>query len=158
MPEASMRLYEGLFLFSQNAIAQDFAACVEHLTQILNRAKAQVVVINKWDERRLAYPIEGQKRGTYFLAYFNAPPHMIANIERDCNLSEQVLRCMVIKADHVGETELEIAKKDGDIAAETALRSASAQQAEDQPESTDAPPAQAPVDTKKESTPEPVES
>jgi len=124
MPEESRtHLYEGLFLFSQQAVSEDFNACMEHLKTILDRAQATVEVMEKWAERRLAYEIKKQKRGTFVLAYFNAQPGQIIHIERDCNLSETVLRHLIIKADHIGETELELAKKDAEPSVEVKLQS-----------------------------------
>ena len=55
----------------------------------------QIIVIKKWDKRKLAYEIKGQKRGLYIIAYFTAPGAAVAAIERDVNLSEQVLRVLV---------------------------------------------------------------
>ncbi len=103
-------LYEGLFLISQSA-ASDLNAATEHLRQILTRGEAEIIVLRKWEERRLAYPIKGQKRGTYLIAYFHVPPQKLRSIERELNLSEQVLRAMMLRADHVGEVELEAAKR-----------------------------------------------
>ncbi len=124
MAESKARLYEGLFLINQEAIASDFSGCLQHIRQILDRASAEVLVLRKWDERKLAYDIKGQSRGTFLLAYFNALPDKIAGIERDCNLSEIVLRALVLRADHVGETELELAKREKEFTAvEAALRS-----------------------------------
>lgn len=105
-----MKMYEGLFLLSQS-VAGDLNVATDHLKQIFERSQCEVIVLRKWDERRLAYPIKGQKRGVYFLAYFNAPPRQIANLERDVNLSEHLLRCMILKADHLGEVEIEMAKR-----------------------------------------------
>lgn len=118
-----VRLYEGLFLLNQQAIASEFAAVVEHVRQVITRGGAELDVLRKWDERRLAYPVRGQKRGVYLLAYFRAPVSEIARMERDFNLSEQVLRSMIIRADHVGETELELVRKDADLTLEVKLRS-----------------------------------
>ncbi|MBM4106647.1 MAG: 30S ribosomal protein S6 [Phycisphaerae bacterium] len=92
--------YEGMFLFPQSAAA-DLAATVQHVRDILQRGEAEVISLVKWDERRLAYDIKGNKRGLYLLAYFRAPTKNLARIERDCNLSELILRSMVLRADHV---------------------------------------------------------
>ncbi|MEM1356384.1 MAG: 30S ribosomal protein S6 [Planctomycetota bacterium] len=106
MADATPVLYEGLFLISQSAMSGDIEGAKAHVQEMLDRAEAEVLALNKWEERKLAYPIEGQKRGTFLISYFKARPTQIANIERDCNLSEQVLRVMFIRADHMGETEL----------------------------------------------------
>ena len=106
MSDSTPVLYEALFLVSQAALSTDSAGVTAHVEEMLDRAEAETLTLQKWDERKLAYPIEGQKRGTFLIAYFKARPTQIANIERDCNLSEQVLRVMFIRADHMGEIEV----------------------------------------------------
>ena len=122
MPDLRPRLYEGLFLLDQHAVAADFSGCVEHVGKILENIGAEVLVLKKWSETRLAYEIKGQKRGTYLISYFKAEGSKIATIERNCNLSEKVLRHMVLQADHIGETELEVSMKDDTLSTESALR------------------------------------
>ncbi len=133
MAEQELPLYEGMFLLNQQEVATNFGGCVEFLKGVFERAGAEVLVLTKWDERRLAYPIRGQKRGLYMLAYFRCAGGQIVNLERDCNLSDQVLRCMVVRADHLGETELELARKDAtDLDMEIKLRAESAAAAEEE--------------------------
>ena len=123
MPDSKVKLYEALILLNQPSVATDFEGCIEHVREIFRRAEAEVIVLRKWDERRLAFEIAGQKRGTYLLAYIKVAGNQIAMIERDSNLSEQVLRILVLRADHIGEVELELAAKDADLSLETKLRS-----------------------------------
>lgn len=120
MSETRVDLYEGLFLLTQSATA-DMNAGLEFVRQLLERAQAEVVVLTKWDDRKLAYTIKGQKRGTYILSYFRAPRANLIGLERDCNLSENVLRAMFLRADHIGEIELEQARQ-GQIVAKTEVR------------------------------------
>jgi len=109
MSDTTPVLYEALFLVNQAALSSDSAGLTAHIQQMLDRAEAETLTLQQWDERKLAYPVEGQKRGTFLIAYFRGRPTQIANIQRDCNLSEQVLRVMFIRADHMGETELQLA-------------------------------------------------
>jgi small subunit ribosomal protein S6 len=111
MAETSKKLYEGLFLLSQQTLSNGLASGIDTIQTMLDRAEASTIALGKWDERKLAYPIEGQKRGTFFLAVFEVDPLQIANIERDCNLSEDVLRVMFLRAEHYGEAEIEQAKQ-----------------------------------------------
>ena len=104
MVQSTTRLYEGLFLVSQASAGSDFVGVVDHVKEVLARAEAEVLLLTKWDDRRLAYDIKNGKRGTYFLALFNARSTQIANIERDCNLSETIIRGMILRGDHIGET------------------------------------------------------
>lgn len=115
MADSSAKLYEGMFLINQQAAAGEFTAALNHVQEILTRAGAEVVVLHRWDERRLAYPIKGQKRGLYIYALFNVEGVQIANIERDCNLSELVMRVMLLRAEHMGDVEIELAKREADV-------------------------------------------
>lgn len=110
MSKDQTNIYEGLFLFP-HAATGNLQAAVDHVKELLNRADAKVVSFRKWDERRLAYEIKGNKRGVYFLVYFQAPTQRIQDLERACNLSEQLLRTMFTRADHL--TEEQIAAADG---------------------------------------------
>ena len=134
MTEARINMYEGMFLFPQTATA-DMAAAVAHIESILSRADAELVSICKWDERRLAYDIKGNKRGLYFLTYFRADRSRISNIERDCNLSEELLRAMVVRADQVPAEEIEAADGREALADEIKLRAERGEE-EDRPKVT----------------------
>jgi len=103
----TLPLYEGMFLLNQQMIGTDLDAALAHVREMLDRASAEVVALQKWDESRLAYPIQGQKRGLYIIALFRVAGGQLANIERDCNLSEHVLRAMMLRADHMGDVEIQ---------------------------------------------------
>jgi len=103
-------IYEGLFMFNLQEINGELSVAVEHLREILARAEAEVVSISRWDERKLAYPIKGQKRALFLLTVFHARSTQIANIDRDVNLSELLLRAMIVRGDHLGEVELDAAR------------------------------------------------
>lgn len=111
MADPTPKLYEGMFLMSQSAVSAGMANAIDLVKGMLDRADAEVMSLARWEERKLAYPIGGQKRGTYLLSLFKVAPVQIANIERDCNLSEDVLRVMMTRADYMGETEIAEALK-----------------------------------------------
>lgn len=95
-----MNQYEGMFLFDPTFGAA-FENCEGEIRRIMDRAGAEILFCKKWDERRLAYKIEGRKRGVYVLVYFMAPPLKVSGIERDAQLSENVLRLLVLRAEGV---------------------------------------------------------
>jgi small subunit ribosomal protein S6 len=105
MSEIRINTYEALFLFPQSASA-DLQSAVGHVEEIMSRNKADIIALRKWDERRLAYDIKGNKRGVYFLAYFKADARNLEGIDRDCRLSERLLRSLVTRADHVPAEEI----------------------------------------------------
>ncbi len=114
-------LYEGMFLFPQSATA-NLQAAVDHLKSLLDKAGASIITMKKWDERRLAYEVSGNKRGVYFLVYFNAPTQAISDLERRCNQSEELLRMMVTKAEHVPQELIDANDGAQDLASEIKVR------------------------------------
>jgi len=133
MPEKRTYTYEAMFLIGQ-AAAADLAGVIEHIKEIMTRGHAEIIAMRKWDERRLAYEIKKQKRGLYILCYFKAANTDLPHIERDCNLSEKVLRALILRCDHL--TLDEIAAADGREALDTEakLRAKALTEAPTQPE------------------------
>jgi len=117
--------YEGMFLFPQSASA-NLKDASEHVHELLKRADAEVVSFSKWDERRLAYEIKGNKRGVFFLTYFKVAPDRLAGLERDCNLSEQLLRAMVTRAEHIPEETISAADGREKLSDEIAVKATEA--------------------------------
>ena len=98
--------YEGMFLFGSGA-ATEPQASEALVRKFIEQHGGEILVLKKWDERKLAYEIKKQKRGTYFLTLFKAPPAAVAQIERDVKLSEDVLRALILKADHLTVEEIQ---------------------------------------------------
>ena len=98
--------YEGMFLFGASAATEPQAA-EANVRKFIETHGGNILVLKKWDERKLAYEVDGNKRGTYFLTLFTAPPAAITQIERDVRLSEEILRVMILKADHMSVEEIQ---------------------------------------------------
>jgi small subunit ribosomal protein S6 len=93
------QVYECMFLLDPTKVAGDVPAAAQQLHGILERNKAEILASRPWDERRLAYPISGHKKGLYYLTYFRVNSQNLVNIERDYSLNETVLRSLVLRID-----------------------------------------------------------
>lgn len=100
------KLYEAMFLVNAEQ-ATDWEGINKTIKKILKRSKAEIVSIKKWDERKLAYEIKGQDRGTYILCYFKADAEKIQDIERDVHLSEQLMRVLILNAEARDKEDIE---------------------------------------------------
>ncbi|MCH2506035.1 MAG: 30S ribosomal protein S6, partial [Dehalococcoidia bacterium] len=98
-----MKLYEGLFLFDANLAAKDWPGLEKHIGDLLTKNEAEMVYSERWPDRKLAYEVQGCRKGTYFLTYFNAPGPAITALHRDVQLSERVLRLMVLQNEYIEE-------------------------------------------------------
>ncbi len=79
---------------------------VKHVHDILTKHHSEIVASRQWDERRLAYSVDGHKKGTYLLTYFKTGGENLKDIVADCQLSDVILRELVLKvhpklADHL---------------------------------------------------------
>lgn len=92
-----MRIYEGMFVLDDSRCSENPQAVAHEVRGILEKNRAQVFTLEKWDERRLAYPIHGHSRGVYLLVRFTAPADAIVSIERDCQLNDTVLRVLIAR-------------------------------------------------------------
>jgi small subunit ribosomal protein S6 len=101
------RVYEALFLIDSALAASQWDHINEVINKILGRAQARVISVRKWDERKLAYEVDRKARGTYILAYFECGSSMVRQLERDVQLSEDILRVLVIRTDRMKPEEME---------------------------------------------------
>jgi small subunit ribosomal protein S6 len=110
-------VYECMFLLDTSKVAGDLQAADKQLRGILERHHAEVLVSRPWDERRLAYPIKNQKKGMYYLTYFSAEGKVLPGIDRDCKLSEMIMRQLVLRIEpKLVETMLSVAKGEHAVA------------------------------------------
>jgi small subunit ribosomal protein S6 len=89
--------YEAMFLLDSSKVAVSWDNTVQQVHDILKKHNAEIVASRQWDERRLAYPVRGHKKGTYLLTYFRADGSNMKEIVSDCQLSDVILRELIKK-------------------------------------------------------------
>jgi len=100
-----VKLYETMLLLDNQAVRAGWREAKAAVTEVLTKHGARVATARRFDERKLAYPIKGKKRGTYLLAYYEIDPAGTDGLRRELDLSETVLRYIQIGAESVPETE-----------------------------------------------------
>lgn len=100
------KLYEAMFLVD-SAKATDWDAVVSTLESVLKRADGEIVSMKKWGERKLAYEINGKTKGTYILCYFRGNGKKIQDIEKAVQLSEQIMRVLILSAEGRSQEDIE---------------------------------------------------
>ena len=92
-------VYECMFLLDPNKVANDVPSAAKVLHTLIERNQGEILASRPWDERRLAYPVKGHKKGQYYLTYFRTAGPNITNMEKDFQLNELILRYMVLNVD-----------------------------------------------------------
>ena len=98
-----MRMYEALFIIDNAHANTEWDAVVKHIQDILQKNGAEILKTEKWGEKKLAYKVKGHKRGTYLLVHFNAKNTAIPTVRRDFQLSDYIVRSLIVKDDKIEE-------------------------------------------------------
>jgi len=150
-----------MFLVDEGRASDNFDGIAAHITGLLERHGAAIDKLEKWDSRRLAYEINGRKRGTYILVKFSADPANIDALRKDCQLSNTVMRALLLREENVGMPLIEQAGGRRRPAAAQAAKpepepkAADAQPEEPKPEATPEPPAEPEPEPEPEAKPGP---
>jgi small subunit ribosomal protein S6 len=91
--------YECLFLFDSNHYARDPGGIAGSVQSLITDLGGEILVSRLWAEQRLAYPIKGHQKGTYWLAYFQLDTQKLKELNRACQLNESLLRFLVTRVD-----------------------------------------------------------
>ena len=95
----AVNVYEGMFILDSNRYARDVASVSGQIPEMIHKLGGQMLASRLWEERRLAYPIDGHRKGTYWLTYFKLESGDLASLNRQCQLSDSILRTLFLKVD-----------------------------------------------------------
>lgn len=102
------RIYEIMYLLDNNTVRAGWKEAKAAATGLIEKHGGKVLSARRWDERKLAYPIRGRRRGTYLLAYGELEPSGVALLRRELDLTESVLRYLILSAEGVPAQEIEL--------------------------------------------------
>jgi small subunit ribosomal protein S6 len=109
-----MRRYELMLVLRPDAPDDRAQAVIDRTTRQIAASGGQIVKVAPWGRRRLAYPIDRHREGSYHIVLFESPTEAIAELEHDLQITEEVLRHLVTRV----ERPVKAGRRDG--TAETA--------------------------------------
>ena len=94
-----MRRYELMLVLRPDVADDKSQAIVDRTTRGIVAAGGQIVKVAPWGRRRLAYPIDRHREGSYHIILFEAPSDAIVELEHTLLITEEVLRHLVTRVD-----------------------------------------------------------
>ncbi len=91
--------YDCFFLFDSNKYNRDPGGLIAEVHKVIEDLGGEILASRLWEERKLAYPIDGHTKGTYWISYFNMEGIRLTEFNRSCQLNESIMRCLVTKVD-----------------------------------------------------------
>jgi small subunit ribosomal protein S6 len=88
-----------MFILDSNRYARDPSGVSGQLTKMVEKHGGEMLVSRMWAEQKLAYPIDGHRKGTYWLTYFRMDSGHQKDLLRDCRLNENILRNLILQVD-----------------------------------------------------------
>ena len=92
-----MNEYELMYVLHPRLTPEEIEAAVERISALVTSPGGEILSVDQWGRRRLAYPIDRNMEGYYVLSTFKAPADVPGSLEGQLNLSEDVLRHLLIR-------------------------------------------------------------
>jgi small subunit ribosomal protein S6 len=88
-----------MFILDAGRYARDPEGVSGQISKILVEEGGEILVSRLWEERRLAFPIKGQRKGVYWLTYFRLEGDKLAAMRHRLRLNEAILRMLFVRVD-----------------------------------------------------------
>ena len=108
-----MRRYELMLIIRPDAPDEKAAAVIDRTTRYVVASGGQIVKVAPWGRRRLAYPIDRHREGSYHIVVFESPAEAIVELERSLQITEEVLRYLVTRSEKPVKARRDAAAADG---------------------------------------------
>ena len=94
-----MRRYELMLVIRPDVADDKSQALIDRTTRGIVAAGGQIVKVAPWGRRRLAYPIDRHREGSYHIILFEAPSDSIVELEHTLLITEEVLRHLITRVE-----------------------------------------------------------
>jgi small subunit ribosomal protein S6 len=114
------RTYESVAIINAALEDEQVETTIARIQETITTHGGELIEIEKWGRKRLAYPIKKAKSGYYVVIRFNATTDLIATLERNYRLDENVIRYLTIQLDKFALEAIAKQKEASKIAAANA--------------------------------------
>ncbi|MCP4681834.1 MAG: 30S ribosomal protein S6 [Desulfobacterales bacterium] len=92
-----MRYYETLYLINPDLADEDYKGIVEKFNNLIEKNKGELIKVDEWGKKTLAYNIKKFDKGYYVLLKYCGEPGIIEDLKRDLKLDDSILKHQTIK-------------------------------------------------------------
>lgn len=92
-------VYEGMFILDSNRYGRDSETVSQQIPAMIEKLGGEMLVSRLWEDRRLAYPIKGHRKGAYWLTYFRLDSGRLGDLRRQCQITDDIVRVLFLKVE-----------------------------------------------------------
>ncbi len=93
-----MNKYESVIIINPNVDEEGIKSLVQKFTDLINN-DGKVEKVDELGKKKLAYEVQKNKEGYYVVFYFEANPNLIAELERNYRITDEVIKFMSVKVE-----------------------------------------------------------
>jgi small subunit ribosomal protein S6 len=97
--DLSANVYECMHILDSNRYARDPSGVQESVDSTVTKFEGEILVSRLWNEQKLAYLVDGHRKGTYWLSYIRIEGSRLVEMERAFQLNDNVLRSLTLRLD-----------------------------------------------------------
>lgn len=91
-----MNIYESIIILTVKATEEELEQFKKDIADLIS-SNGEIIGVDDWNIKKLAYEIKHEQEGHYYLYNFKANPELISEFERVLRINDKVLKHMVIK-------------------------------------------------------------
>ncbi len=110
-----MRRYELMLVLRPDIPEDRVQAALDRTTRAIAGADGQLVKVSPWGRRRLAYPINGHREGSYYIILFDGPASTVAEVERGLRITEEVLRFLTTRVERPAARRADTSEAEAEV-------------------------------------------
>ena len=114
-----MAFYESIFIIRQDVASADVDKVASDFEAIIKEFKGEVLKKEYWGLRTLAYEIQNNKKGHYYLLGIKASNALLKELDKKIKLSESIIRSSLIKVKEISDKPSPILKTDSNESGKT---------------------------------------
>lgn len=102
-----MNFYESLFILNPALDETEVGKVVNKVGEFIKKSGGEILKIDNWGKKKLAYEVKKQKKGYYILLNFRMKPGTIGELERSLKLTDPVIKFLIVRLDKERELNSE---------------------------------------------------
>lgn len=94
-----MRKYETIFILNPDLEEEQTQSTLEKVKGIITQADGEILKIEDWGKRKLAYEVKKKSKGHYFLIHFSGTPALLSELERNFRVMDAIIKFQSVRLD-----------------------------------------------------------
>ena len=91
------RTYEAMMILKPNLTDEEVEESIQKYTNMIQEAGGEIINLENWGKRRLAYEMDKEREGIYIIINFKVKPEHVDSINKSMRLDPKVHRHMIVR-------------------------------------------------------------